>query len=84
MVAGSVENLVVCRPAEIPVAPCLSGAPVVISAYVVAPASRPDLEAVGVPVDYTQSALFWLLAFGAVVSIWATAQLFRAVRRVAH
>lgn len=81
---GSVENVIVCRPSEMPVAPCTSGAPVVVSAYLVVPSAQAQLDSVIAPVDFTEAGQFWALSFAFVVAIWSTSHMFRSVQRAIH
>lgn len=64
MPAGTLENVILCRPAASPAAPCGAGeAPAVVQAYVLDPAGASFIDAVSQPYDYAAGSAFWASAF---------------------
>ncbi|MDR7334277.1 hypothetical protein [Roseateles asaccharophilus] len=71
MPAGSLENVIVCRPSATPAAPCGAGeAPTVLQAYVLAPSSSSFVDAAAGPYDYATGAAYWSAAFVFTVSLY--------------
>lgn len=79
---GAVQQVVACLPSGETVAPCPAGtAPGVLNAFLIDASAQAQFEASFAPVDYSQAASFWAIAFVAVISLWSLSQLFNHSRR---
>lgn len=71
MAAGSLENVIVCRPSATPAAPCAAGeAPTVVQAYVIDPAGASFFDAAAQPYDPSTGVAFWSAAFVFIVGLY--------------
>lgn len=71
MPAGTLENVIVCRPSATPAAPCAAGeAPATVQAYVLDPAGASLLEAASQPYDTATGLAFWSGSFVFIVGLY--------------